>query len=281
MIIAVASGKGGTGKTTVATGLALALRNSCSVAYLDCDVEEPNGHIYLGPRYMVEEDIHIEVPRVNVEKCSLCGQCAEMCAFNALLVAVENVITFAELCHGCGGCRYFCPAGAITPERKKIGTVERGTFGRALFARGKLEVGTALSPPLVEAVKKNRLSQGVTVVDSPPGTSCPAVAAIRGADFCLMVTEPTPFGLHDLDLAVQMADSIGVPCGVLVNRARGEQGLIDRYCRQSGLPVLMKIPLSKEIAEAGSRGLPLNRMEAGWDDAFSRLYRDIRELVAN
>lgn len=280
MIIAVASGKGGTGKTTVATGLVLALRdNGYDAAYLDCDVEEPNGHIFLNPRYNEHEDIYIEVPVIDHEKCTLCGRCAEVCAFNALLVGSDEVITFPELCHGCGGCRYFCPAGAVCPGQKKIGTVDRGCAGRAVFVRGKLEVGNALSPPLVEAVKQSRLSGGVTVLDAPPGTSCTAVAAVRGADFCLLVTEPTPFGLHDLDLAARMVRYLGVPCGILINRAGDSRGLIENYCRQAGLPVLAKIPLSRAIAEAGSRGVPINRVDDDWDRAFLRLFRDIRELV--
>jgi len=280
MIIAVASGKGGTGKTTVATGLVLALRDSGhKVAYLDCDVEEPNGHIFLAPRYNQSEDVFIEVPEIEQDKCNLCGKCAELCVFNALLVTSDEVITFPELCHGCGGCLYFCPTRAVRPGRKKIGSVEQGTAGRAVFVRGKLQVGTALSPPLVNAVKKNRLSRGVNVMDAPPGTSCPAVATVRGADFCILVTEPTPFGLHDLALAAQMVRSIGVPCGVVVNRAGDGRGLIDNFCQQEGLPLLMKIPLSRTIAEAGSRGVPLNRAEAGWDRMLLLLYSDIKGLI--
>jgi len=282
MIIAVASGKGGTGKTTIAAGLVLALRDSGrKAAYLDCDVEEPNGHIFLAPQCNESDDIFIEVPEIDRDKCTLCGKCAEICAFNALLVTAGEVVVFPELCHGCGGCRYFCPAQAVRPGRKKIGTVDRGTAGRAAFVRGELDVGTALSPPLVHAVKKNRLPTGVNVVDAPPGASCPAVAALRGADFCILVAEPTPFGLHDLALAVQMAGSIGVPCGVVVNRAGDGRGLIDHYCLREGLPLLMKIPLSRTIAEAGSRGIPLNRAEAGWDRMLLLLYSDIEGLIRN
>ncbi|HBX23016.1 MAG TPA: (4Fe-4S)-binding protein [Desulfotomaculum sp.] len=280
MIIAVASGKGGTGKTTVATGLVLVLRDSGhKVAYLDCDVEEPNGHIFMAPQCNESEDIFIEVPEIEQDKCALCGKCAELCVFNALLVTSDEVITFPELCHGCGGCRYFCPAQAVRSGRKKIGTVERGTAGRAVFVRGELQVGTALSPPLVNAVKKNQLSRGINVMDAPPGTSCPAVATVRGADFCILVTEPTPFGLHDLALAAQMAKSLGVPCGVVVNRAGDGRELIENFCLQEGLPLLMKIPLSRTIAEAGSRGVPLNQAEVGWDRMLLLLYSDIKGLI--
>lgn len=280
MIIAVASGKGGTGKTTLATGLFLALRDSDhEVAYLDCDVEEPNGHIYLNPRFSEQEEVFIEIPAIDSGNCDLCGKCAEICVFNALLVTMDEVLVFPELCHGCGGCRYFCPAGAVGATKKIIGRVDRGSSGGAFFARGELEVGTALSPPLVEAVKKNSKAAGITVIDAPPGTSCPAVAAVRGADFCLLVTEPTPFGLNDLDLAVRLVRSMGLPCGVVINRAGNGRELIENYCRRAGLPILLKIPLSREIAEAGSRGMPLNRTGAGWDGLLLDLFRDIRELV--
>jgi MinD superfamily P-loop ATPase len=281
MIISVASGKGGTGKTTVATSMALALQACDHVTFLDCDVEEPNGHIFLNPEFTETENIYIEVPKIDPGKCNLCGRCAEVCAFNALLVAGEAVITFPELCHGCGGCRYFCPVGAISPEPKQIGTVERGVAGRLAFVRGRLEVGAALSPPLIDAVRKNRGPGGITIVDAPPGTSCPVIHSVRGTDFCLLVTEPTPFGLNDLDLAVQMVRSLGVPCGVLINRAREGWGIIEKYCRQEGITVMMKIPLSQEIAEAYSRGVPLAKFDRGWNDAFKQLYREIGGLVAN
>lgn len=281
MIIAVASGKGGTGKTTVATSMALALQACDQVTYLDCDVEEPNGHIFLNPELTDTENIYIEVPGIDPDKCTLCGKCAEICAFNALLVAGDTVISFPELCHGCGGCRYFCPAGAIVPERKQIGTVERGTAGRLYFARGRLEVGAALSPPLVDAVRKNTGRRGITIIDAPPGTSCPVIHSVRGADFCLLVTEPTPFGLNDLDLAVQMVQSLGVPCGVLVNRARDEWGIVDQYCQRRGIPILMKIPLSRSIAGAYSRGVPLVKQDGSWNDAFRRLYREMGGRVAS
>lgn len=281
MIISVASGKGGTGKTTVATSLALALQaNNTEITYLDCDVEEPNGHIFLKPEINESEDLNVEVPVIDAEKCTHCGRCADLCAFNALLVTNDDVLTFSELCHGCGGCRYFCPTQAVSLVPKKIGTVEKGRAGQLKFARGRLEVGAVLSPPIVDAVKANRNLQGITVVDAPPGTSCPVVHTVRGTDFCLLITEPTPFGLNDLDLAAQMVKSLGVPCGVLVNRDQEGYEKIESYCQQEGLTILMKIPLSKKIAEGYSRGIPLTRAESSWNTAFRELYRNIGELVA-
>ncbi|SFG81957.1 MinD superfamily P-loop ATPase, contains an inserted ferredoxin domain [Desulfotomaculum arcticum] len=280
MIISVASGKGGTGKTTVAVGMALALQSiDNQVTFLDCDVEEPNGHIFIKPDMQKNEDVYIQVPEINREKCDYCGKCAELCAFNALLVASESVVVFHELCHGCGGCNYFCPQGAVNLIPKKIGTIEVGSAAEGLnFAHGMLEIGVPLSPPLVDAVKKKQ-DGGVTIIDAPPGTSCPAVHTVRGTDFCLLVTEPTPFGLNDLALAVEMARALGVPCGVLVNRAREGWDIIDKYCQHNGISILMKIPLSREIAGAYSRGIPLTFLDKEWEDAFRRLFRDIRGMV--
>ncbi len=281
MNICVASGKGGTGKTTVATSLALALQSEQhDVTFLDCDVEEPNGHIFINPDIREIENVFIEVPEIDHTTCTFCGKCADLCAFNALLVAGDSVITFPELCHGCGGCRYFCPAGAVRLTPKKIGTVETGAAGQLRFVRGRLEVGTALSPPLIEAAKKKIMPRGITVIDAPPGTSCPVIASVRGSDFCLLVTEPTLLGLHDLDLAVQMARHLGVPCGVVVNRAQEGWGIIHDYCRRQDLPVLLEIPLSKKIARAYARGVPLVRADKTWHDAFRQLYRAIGEMVA-
>ncbi|WP_027365606.1 P-loop NTPase [Desulfotruncus alcoholivorax] len=280
MKITVASGKGGTGKTTVAVGMALALQaDGNRVTFLDCDVEEPNGHIFIKPDIQKNEDVFIDVPEINLEKCDFCGKCSEICAFNALLVAGESVVVFHELCHGCGGCNYFCPKGAVTLIPKKIGTIEMGTAAEGLnFAHGQLEIGVPLSPPLVDAVKKKQ-NGGITIIDAPPGTSCPAVHTVRETDFCLLVTEPTPFGLNDLALAVEMTRALDVPCGILVNRAREGWDIIDKYCKQNNLKILMKIPLSREIAGAYSKGIPLTFLDKEWGVAFRRLFRDIREMV--
>jgi len=283
MIISVASGKGGTGKTTVAVSMALALISSrYEVTLLDCDVEEPNAHIFINPEYQEMEEICIGVPEINREKCNLCGKCAELCAFNALLVAGDNVIVYSEMCHGCGGCSYFCPEGAVQLKPRTIGAIETGIAGEMGFVRGRLEVGAALSPPLVDAVKKRgSAGKGVVIIDAPPGTSCPVIHAVRGTDYCLLVTEPTPFGLNDLDLSVQMVRSLGVPCGVLINRARDDWGIIEKYCRREGLEILMKIPLSQDIARAYSRGVPLAKVNGDWDSAFRQLYLNIRGLIVS
>lgn len=282
MIVSIASGKGGTGKTTVATSMALALQAyDNEVTFLDCDVEEPNGHIFLKPDLKSVDSINIEVPEINEDICTHCGKCADICAFNALLVTGDAVIIFNELCHGCGGCQYFCEAKAVTMVPQKIGIIEKGYAGRIKFARGRLEVGSALTPPVVDAVKQHGDSRGSTILDAPPGTSCPVIHSVRESDFCLLVAEPTPFGLNDLDLAVQMIQSLNVPCGVLINRASDSIDLIEKYCHAKGLPVLLKIPLSKEVAEAYSRGVPLVEVKKEWPALFIELYRNIQELVTH
>jgi len=198
MIIAIASGKGGTGKTLVATSLALSLKDKERVQLLDCDVEEPNDHVLLKPTITHSELVVIPVPEVDEGKCTYCGKCAEVCAFNAIAVLGEHVLVFPELCHGCGACSYLCPEGAISEKAKEIGVVESGNSDGIAFAHGKLAIGEAMSVPVIRRVKEDARHQDTVIIDVPPGTSCPVVESIKDSDFCLLVTEPTPFGLNDL-----------------------------------------------------------------------------------
>jgi MinD superfamily P-loop ATPase len=255
MIVAIASGKGGTGKTTVATNLArIAADHAVRVSYLDCDVEEPNGHIFLKPEIYETVPVHVPVPIVDEDKCTACGKCSEICQYSAIALLSKTVLTFPNLCHGCGGCAMVCPTGAITEAGREIGVVEEGMARGVRFVHGKLRIGEAMSPPLIREVKRRIDEDGVTIIDAPPGTSCPVIQSVRGSDYVVLVTEPTPFGLNDLKLTVEMLRALKLPFGVVVNRADiGDQAVFD-YCRSESIDILMQIPDDRRVAEAYSRG---------------------------
>ncbi len=252
MTLAVASGKGGTGKTTVAVGMALALGGQARL--LDCDVEAPNCQLFLKAEIAFRETLGVPVPRVDKAKCTACGQCADICQFNAIAVVKAGAMVFAELCHGCGGCARVCPTGAVSETPREIGVLETGRAGGVEFVQGRLRVGEALAPPLIRAVKRHARPNRVNIVDCPPGTSCSMVAAVKGADFALLVTEPSPFGLHDLTLAVDTVRQIGVPIGVVINRADIGDGRVRDYCAAERIELLMEIREDRRIAGAYSRG---------------------------
>lgn len=276
MIISIASGKGGTGKTTVATNLALSLEN---VQLLDCDVEEPDAHIFLKPTIEKEIPAIIPIPRVEKTKCTYCGKCSEACQFHAIVVVKEMVLTFDELCHGCGACSYVCPEGAITEVERQIGMIQIGRAGEIGFVQGILNIGEPMASPIIKKEKTFIRNPGTVILDAPPGTSCPVIETVKGSDFCLLVTEPTPFGLNDLELAVGMAEKLGVPMGVVVNRADvGDRGVWD-FCREKDIPILMEIPLDQRIAELYSRGIPLVEEIEGYREAFRELFEKIEALA--
>lgn len=252
--IAVASGKGGTGKTSVAVNLAAILTEQGErVQYLDCDVEEPNGHIFLKPVIELTENVGIPVPVIDKSKCAGCGKCAEACEYNAMVV-LKTALVFPELCHGCGGCRFVCPAGAIQERSRTIGVVETGRAGNISFGQGLLNVGEPMSPPLIRAVKRARTEDGITILDAPPGTSCPVVATVRDADYVVLVTEPTPFGLNDLRLAVELMRQLKREFGVVINRVGIGNDAVRSFCKAENIPVLAEIPDDRRVAEAYSRG---------------------------
>jgi MinD superfamily P-loop ATPase len=281
--IAIASGKGGTGKTTVATNLArVAARRGQRVAYLDCDVEEPNGHIFLQPEITARKVVERLIPEVDGAQCAHCGRCGEICQYSAIVCVGDKVLVYPELCHSCGGCMLACPEDAIAEVPLRIGVVEIGRSGEVHFTQGRLDVGQAISPPLIQAVQQVELPADVVIVDSPPGTSCPVIAATRHADFVVLVTEPTPFGLNDLKLAVEMvrllragnttAEAMPVhrkagthndpflpvrklPFGVVINRADLGDGQVRDYCESQRIDVLLEIPDDRRLAEAYSRGV--------------------------
>jgi len=277
MIISIASGKGGTGKTTVATNLAVSLGKG--VQLLDCDVEEPNAHLFIKPVFEKTEVVSAAVPEVDEDKCNLCGKCGEICQFKAIVVIGNTVLPFPELCHSCGGCMAVCPEKAIREGDRVLGVTEAGLRGNLEFAHGRLRVGEAMSPPLIRRVRSLARSDGVTIIDAPPGTSCPVIASIKDADFVLLVTEPTPFGLHDLKLAVGAVRILGIPCGLVINRSDMGDDRVREYSKEADLPILMEIPFDRRIAEAYSRGQMIVDVMPEWKEKFLQLYERILELV--
>ena len=274
MIISIASGKGGTGKTTVATNLALSIPN---VQILDCDVEEPNSHIFIKPEIKDKEIVSIPVPEVDNSKCDGCGKCQKVCAYNAIAVVNKKVLVFPELCHGCGSCSYFCPRGAIKEVNKEIGCVEIGSKDELQFVHGRLNIGEMMAPPLIKAVKKYINPDKIAIIDAPPGTSCPVITAIKDTDFVILVTEPTPFGLNDLILAVEVVKILNIPFGVVINRSDLGNKDTDNYCEKEDIPILMRIPFKKEIAVVYSKGIPVVEALPEYKKSFQKLFRNIKD----
>ena len=280
MKIAIASGKGGTGKTTVATSLAWVAAQGGKVRLLDCDVEEPNCHIFLQPKIQAVASVGLPVPQVDMKRCTGCGQCGAICEYHAIVALKSKPLVFAELCHGCGGCMMVCPEGAITEVDREVGTVEAGQAGKIGFVHGRLRIGEAMSPSLIRAVKQTAPGEpSFTIIDVPPGTSCPVIEAVKGSDFVVLVTEPTPFGLNDLRLAVEMVRELDIPFGIVVNRA----GLGDRevynYCQQEDIEILLELPDDRRIAETYSAGNLISVEIPDVRVRFEKLWERIEEQV--
>lgn len=280
MNIAIASGKGGTGKTTISTNLAFFLAGqNVKVNYFDCDVEEPNGHLFLKPEITKIEPAFIPVPIINENECTGCGKCVEICEFNALAKLEKTVMVFSELCHGCGGCSMVCPQNAITEYKKEIGFVETGNSGKIGFIHGKLNIGEAMSPPLIRRVLNKKSTDAVNIIDAPPGTSCPVIASVKDTDFIVLITEPTPFGLNDLGLAIEMTKEIGIPHGVVINRADKDDNYAREFCRQKNVLILGEIPDERSIAEAYSKGEMIIDAVPQLQDSFAKLWEAIQKQV--
>lgn len=276
MIISIASGKGGTGKTTVATNLALSLGKA---QFIDCDVEEPNANIFLKAKLNEHEDVIVEIPEIDKGKCDYCGKCSEFCAYNALAVVPSDVLVFPELCHSCGGCELVCPQNAINWKGKPVGKVEHGVANGVDFYHGLLNVGEIQAIPVIKALKKKIDNKKDVILDAPPGTSCPVIETINVSDYCILVTEPTPFGLHDLKLAVEVVRHLNIPFGVIINRDGIGNKEVEFYCQNEKIPVIMKIPESKKIARLYSKGIALVSEDHGWYEKFGSVFSRIQEEV--
>lgn len=284
MIITVASGKGGTGKTMIATSLALSLASRASnpIHFIDCDVEAPDAHLFLHPEFTEQQAVSLPIPSIDEKKCTHCGKCAEICQFHAIAVLGQKTLVFPQLCHGCGSCTALCPERAIEEIPNIIGVVERGaTPGGIEFSRGILQIGEPMAVPVIRqllAISQAKPEQ-VTIRDSPPGTSCPVVETMHGSDYLLLVTEPTPFGLHDLKLAVQVGQVLKIPCGVIINRSNGPYAEVDNFCNTVGLPIVLQIPFEREIAESIAQGNTLLDIHPEFDNVFQDIYAYIQKTV--
>jgi MinD superfamily P-loop ATPase len=281
MKIAIASGKGGTGKTTIATNLSwLIAQKGQTVQYIDCDVEEPNGHIFLKPNIKETQGVTVGVPEIDMQLCNGCGKCGQLCQYSAIVCLKDKPLVFEQLCHSCGGCILVCPTGAIKEKQKKIGAIDHGMAGDVEFVQGRLKVGDIRSPALIKKVKEKSSNDGIVIIDAPPGTSCPVIEAVKGTDLVLLVTEPTPFGLNDLKLAIGMVRQLKLPFYVVVNRSGIGNEDVYRYCEDENVEVVLKISDDRQIAQAYSAGKLIVEALPYYKDAFTCLYERVSGLKA-
>ncbi len=284
MIVSVASGKGGTGKTTVAASLSRVWDRTLTL--VDLDVEEPNLHLFLHPVITENSAAHLEIPVIDESRCTSCGQCSDLCQFKAIALMGSILLTFPEMCHGCGGCMAVCPEAALSPGKRELGEISVGHSGPVGFLMGRLRVGEAMSPPLMRMVKA-KLSRIIgederdAIIDAPPGVSCPAVSAVMDSDVIVLVTEPTPFGLHDFKLAWEAFAPLGKPMGAVINRAGIGNDEVYRFCTEKRIPLLAELPFDRTIAEAYAHGRVIADVSPQLRGLFGSLRERIHELAGN
>jgi MinD superfamily P-loop ATPase len=280
MKIAVASGKGGTGKTMISTSLASSLAGEFPIRFLDCDVEAPNAHLFLKPEIKETLPAVILLPEISMELCTLCGICVEVCEYNALAKVGTKILVFPQLCHGCGSCKLQCPVSAITENPRPIGTISKGvTDDDIIFGMGELTISEPMPTPIINQLKTQfHNNEAVTILDSPPGASCAVVATIHDADFVLLVTEPTPFGLHDLKQMLGVLSETGTPSGVIINRDGIGDAKVEDYLAEQSIPILMKIPYQETIAEGLAMGQLLTEIMPSYKSEFTKMFQQIIEL---
>ena len=278
LIITVASGKGGTGKTTVAVNLALSLNNP---NLFDCDVEEPNVHTLLHPKDIITEDVNVPTPKVDEGLCTLCGKCSDFCQFNAIFVGKTKVLFFDKICHSCGGCAIVCPESAISEYARTVGEIKTSQVEGLQLTSGELKIGEPMAVPVIKAVKERIVRDEVNILDAPPGTSCTVIETVQESDYVVLVTEPTPFGLHDLMMTVDVVDRLGVPYGVVINRSTIGNEDTAKFLREKGIPILMEIPFDREIAELYSKGIAFVKVIPEYRVKFQEMMRYIEEVVNN
>ncbi|MFO7677811.1 MAG: ATP-binding protein [Thermoplasmatota archaeon] len=276
MIISVASGKGGTGKTTVATNLALSLGE---VQFFDCDIEQPNSNIFLKATMKERKEVSVQIPIIDKEKCTVCGSCLKFCAFNAISKQSSQIQVFPDRCHSCQGCKIVCPVDAISWSSRPIGKIEHGFTKTIDFYQGILNIGEAMTTPVLRELKKNIDPEKTVILDAPPGTASPVIETVYDSDYCILVTEPTPFGLHDLQASFYLLRKLYIPFGVIINREGIGDKKIEFFCQQQKIPVIMKIPNNKEIAHLYSQGIPFIENMPNWREKFIDLYNFITEKV--
>lgn len=276
MIISIASGKGGTGKTTIAVNLALTLSEKEKVRLLDCDVEEPNCHIFLKPKIEDIKQVTIPMPKVDETKCTYCGKCSEVCEFHAIVVLKNKVLVFPELCRGCGGCSVLCPNEAITEVERGIGVVEIGETNGMDFISGRLSIAEPMPSPVIKEVKKFIDNNKINIIDSSPGVSCPVISAIKDSDYCILVSEPTPFGLQDFKLAVEILRKLNIPFGTVINQYDIGDEKLKKYCQEEKIKILLRIPFDRKIAVAYSKGIALIEELPEYKEKFLELYEEIK-----